>query len=469
MRIRAYGLAIVSVAVATAITALIYRGIQPSVGLLFFPAVVLPAIYGGYGPALLSTVLSTLALAYFLIPPIYPFIPFADAIRLSAFVVVAVSTAWLSAGRRRAEEAQRRSLGELQGALATLRKVSGWPDVIGTDTGASLSRMLAHAASVVGAKHAVVGWESDDEPWLYVADGRQAHDIVTKHGPGGLQTVVADRYGARELVSAAFQTEHLNGRVFFADIESAAPDLTVAVELVAREVGNSLEQLYVAERLRQLAVREDRIRLARDLHDGVLQSLTGIRLELQAIADERGMPVSAHDRLLGIERALATEQRELRRFIEEMKPSATAPVRSGTIANRLDEMCTRLSAEWKAPIVLRVTPTDLGLPQNIEQAVPLMMHEAIVNALKHAHPSRVAVTVDASQKELTITVADDGRGFPFRGRLEHTQLVDANVGPASLRDRVTALDGRMSVESSPAGSRVEFVLPIAASRPDVRV
>src|SRR5215471_8762110 len=114
MRIRAYGLAIASVAAATAITALIYRGIQPSVGLLFFPAVVLPAIYGGYGPALLSTVLSTLALAYFLIPPIYPFIPFADAIRLAAFVVVAVSTAWLSAGRRRAEEAQRRSLAELE-------------------------------------------------------------------------------------------------------------------------------------------------------------------------------------------------------------------------------------------------------------------------------------------------------------------------------------------------------------------
>ena len=47
MRIRAYGLAIASVAAATAITALIYRGIQPSVGLLFFPAVALSAIYGG--------------------------------------------------------------------------------------------------------------------------------------------------------------------------------------------------------------------------------------------------------------------------------------------------------------------------------------------------------------------------------------------------------------------------------------
>jgi signal transduction histidine kinase len=52
--------------------------------------------------------------------------------------------------------------------------------------------------------------------------------------------------------------------------------------------------------------------------------------------------------------------------------------------------------------------------------------------------------------------------FPFKGRLDHEQLIEEKAGPASLRERVTALDGRMSVESSTTGSRVEFVLPVAA-------
>jgi signal transduction histidine kinase len=458
----AYGLAVVAVIIATVTTMILYPWIQPSVSLLFFPAIVLPAMYGGYGPALVATVLSTASLAYFLVPPLYSFdIGIDDAIRLAVFVLVAVSTAWLSSGRREAEAAQRRSVKDLQSAVTTLRKVSGWPVLIGVDTTASLQRMLAHAAAVVDARGAVAGWESEDEPWLYVADSSFANG-VTKHAQADLAELVADRYASLKLVSAAFRTEHLSGSVFLVDASSTATDLTAAVELVAREVGNSLDQLYVAERLRQLAVREDRLRLSRDLHDGVLQSLTGIRLELQAIAEGEHVPSEAHARLLAIERALAIEQRELRMFIEELKPGSTAPVRSGRIAQQLEDMCARLSAEWKAPITLRIEPRELALAQTIEQAIRLMVHEAIVNALKHAHPSRVAVTVDASEQELRIAVADDGRGFSFRGRFDHEKLIASNLGPASLRDRVTALDGRLTVESSAAGSRVEFVLPVAA-------
>jgi signal transduction histidine kinase len=458
----AYAIAVVTVVVAAAVTFFIYPVIEPSISLLFFPAIVIPAMYGGYGPALLSTILSTLALAFFFVPPRYSFdIGVDDAVRLAVFVVIAVATAWLSSGRRRAEDAQRRSVQDLQNAITTLRKVSGWPVLIGVDTAASIGRMLTHAGNIVGAKHAIAGWESGDEPWLYVADPARAGDVVSKHAPGDLQAVISERYGARGLVSAAFQTEHVSGRVFFADVETAPTDLSAAVDLVAREVGNSLDHLYVADRLRELAIREDRLKVSRDLHDGVLQSLTGIRLELQAIAADREIPSPTHDRLLALERALAIEQRELRIFIEELKPAATAPVRSGPIGQRLEDMCARLSAEWKTPITLRVMPPELALSQTVDQAIRLMVHEAIVNALRHAHPSRVAVTVDGGETELRIAIADDGRGFPFRGRLDHKRLVEANAGPASLRDRVTALDGKMSVESTAAGSRVEFVLPVA--------
>jgi signal transduction histidine kinase len=87
-----------------------------------------------------------------------------------------------------------------------------------------------------------------------------------------------------------------------------------------------------------------------------------------------------------------------------------------------------------------------------------MVHEAIVNALKHGEPSRVAVTVDSTDGQITVIVADDGQGFPFRGRYDHKALAEMQSGPKSLLERVTSLGGRLSIESTDAGSRVEMIL-----------
>jgi len=124
-------------------------------------------------------------------------------------------------------------------------------------------------------------------------------------------------------------------------------------------------------------------------------------------------------------------------------------------------MRRRLGVEWKIPIAITVTPSTTSLPQTEFRALRLMVHEAVVNALKHARPSHVSVAVlagDANQVKILVT--DDGYGFPFNGRLDHDALTRSQAGPKSLRERVTALGGRMAVESSAAGSSVEIMLPI---------
>lgn len=103
-----------------------------------------------------------------------------------------------------------------------------------------------------------------------------------------------------------------SGRLFFNGIDGAAPEIIPLTEVVAREVGNSLERLH--------------------LHDGVLQSLTGIRFRLQALADEPDAPSSMRDRLLAVERAIAIEQRELRLFIEDLSPVPRRRAAGGTVA-----------------------------------------------------------------------------------------------------------------------------------------
>src|SRR5204863_9973279 len=130
------------------------------------------------------TVVSTFALAFFFVPPRYSLeIGADDWIRLAAFAGVAVATSALSAARRRAQEAQRRALDELHAALTTLRKVSGWPTFVGAGLAAGTRRLLAHAAAVVGCLRVVAAWESEDEPWLYVAESDGASPTIGRIAP----------------------------------------------------------------------------------------------------------------------------------------------------------------------------------------------------------------------------------------------------------------------------------------------
>jgi signal transduction histidine kinase len=330
-RQRSYAAAVAAVALATIATQLGRPVLGPSISVFFFPAIVWSAIYGGYGPALLATVLSAVCAASFFVPPQRSMdIGFDDAVRLAVFGGVGMSIAGLSAARRAAVEAERKS------------------------------------AEVI------------------------------------------------------------------------------------------------AEQQRELAIREDRARVSRDLHDGILQGLTGIRLELHDIAEVASTVPPLHDRLLAAERALALEQRELRRLIDELKPRQPAAA-ADTVDAALQRRVSRLSVEWKTPIAVHVMPSDLVVAPDLEQAIGLMCQEATINALKHARPTRVSITLTASGGELRLTVVDDGRGFPFSGRFEHEALEKDNLGPVTLRERAAQLRGRLTLESGPHGSRVEIALPLTAA------
>ena len=382
-------------------------------------------------------------------------------------------------------------------------RLARWPSASGVDGRDGLSRVFDHAAQIVGAGRLLVAWEMGDEPWLHLAAWSAAGMTITRHGPGEFNPllppeladavvlcntaraerncVFVDRTGAHVrwnglpvhpglarrldgagLLSAPITSERLAGRVFFTDLTAPTAELMTMAGVVAREIGTSLEQVSLAEQLQDIAVSEQRLRVARDLHDGVLQSLTGIRLELQDVAAALGTDSadSQRIRLLAIERTLAIEQRELRMFIDSLKPRAGVTVDNALLL-ALDALKERIALEWKVPVTIRVGPRVAAVPDVIEQAIPPMVHEAVVNALKHGDPSRVRVDLDVDNGTLRIIVADDGHGFPFRGRYDHAALAEAHLGPASLRDRAASLGGTLTIDSEGSGSRVEIALPVS--------
>ena len=353
-------------------------------------------------------------------------------------------------------------LGQHEGRLRRdLERLAHWPSSTGS-LGDVLNRVLGHAAATVGAGRARLAWERDDEPWTHVAAWSAGTLTLARYGPGEHEVApVSAEDGA---VSAAFTTEHVSGQVSFSDLQAPTAELMLLTEVVTREIGNSIEQLSISEHLRELAVGEQRLQVARDLHDGVLQSLTGIRLELQDVAADTSVAsTEQRDRLRGIERALAMEQRELRLFIEHLKPHVESPMEDHELMRTLDALRERVALEWKVPLTIRVAPQVASVPAAIGRAVPPMVHEAVVNALKHGEPSRIWVDVEAHDDVLHIVVGDDGHGFPFRGRYDHTALERGALGPASLRDRTASLGGRLTIESEGTGSRVEIALPIGAA------
>jgi signal transduction histidine kinase len=376
---------------------------------------------------------------------------------------------------------------------AEIERLARWPAVADVDPAVVSDRILGHAATIVGARRALAVWDGGEEPWVYVASwNAPTSGLLKPVVPHGLQRaafwsadpqtqtivrvansrVVSEEWAAPihgvllpyigpfGVVSAPFETARLAGRVFFSDVGTPAPEMIPLTEVVAREIGATIDQMYAARQQRSIAAGEERIRVARDLHDGVLQSLTGVRLELQAMAASAASdpPEKTHDRLLAIERALAIEQRELRFFIEDLKPAAMAIGRH-SLEEALTRVRERIAMEWKVPVLVRVAP-QTSLPYDLGQSIALMVHEAVVNALKHADPSRVSVDVHTENGAIRIVVADDGRGFTFQGRYDHRTLAGMNACPRSLRERIESLGGELIIESGRTGSRVEITVPL---------
>jgi len=383
-----------------------------------------------------------------------------------------------------------------------IERLARWPVPAGKSAERAIAECLEHGTGILSAQRALVVWEVAEEPGVQIASwsksgltlARQSPDgvlpmlpetindmiflsagsidadaVILVNEPGGhlaerkglpLSPAILELLHGEGLASSAFQADTVTGRVFFTGLGAPTAEIVPLTDVVARAIGWSLEQIQLTGRLQAIGASEERIRLARDLHDGVLQSLTGVRLELRALQTS----VEQHDesavgRLHALERALAMEQRELRYFINGLKPAA--PPRDDqvdSLAARLDDLGQRIALEWKTPVSIRVAPGAATSSTAVAQAVPLMVHEAVVNAMKHARPTRVAVNVEETDGHLRIVVRDDGCGFGFNGRQDHQTLHRSSRAPRSLYDRVTALGGQMSIDSTPEGSQVEMLL-----------
>ena len=232
------------------------------------------------------------------------------------------------------------------------------------------------------------------------------------------------------------------------------------------QIGVAVENAQLYERAQQAAVMEERRRMARELHDSVTQSLHGSTL--MAKAAQRLAEAGDLERTKGYLSRLGeiSQQalKEMRLLVYELRPLALAEVTLvEALQQRLDAVERRAGVEVKL-----VVDDSLDLPAAIEEALYRIAQEALNNALQHASPTSVVVSIhltgEPQEQQVILEVADDGVGF------NNSALGDqGGIGLASMKERAENLGGYLTIHSNPGeGTQVQVTLELQSAMSDLR-
>jgi len=201
----------------------------------------------------------------------------------------------------------------------------------------------------------------------------------------------------------------------------------------------------------------ERRRLARELHDRIGQNISTLNLNLQMLRGELPAEVQtqAKGRLDDCESLLHYTGQLVRDIMNDLRPPGLDEL---GLLTALHEYARYVTKRSRVPVTVKGIEPTPRLPLAIETTLFRVAQEALGNAVKHAQASEVVVTLEADNGGVTLTVADNGRGFD-----SSAPLPLGHLGIIGMRERAEAVGGRLQVESAPrAGTRVIVAAPRAA-------
>lgn len=230
------------------------------------------------------------------------------------------------------------------------------------------------------------------------------------------------------------------GNLYLADKEEGfTEEDETLVEFLAVTAGSAVSTLRLQERLRRAALLEERERIARDLHDSIIQDLFAVGLSIQAQVNHID-PVQeeVRRRLDEAVEKLDETISALRRFIFDLRPPVWA---RPSLRQELADLVGQLAGPYPARVSLDFScPPDL-IPPHLGDELTALVKEALSNALRHSGARDIDVRVDGDQVRLVVSVADDGAGFePSRVR--------RGLGLANMAARVEAAGGAFTLDTA---------------------
>jgi signal transduction histidine kinase len=233
------------------------------------------------------------------------------------------------------------------------------------------------------------------------------------------------------------------------------------VELFARHAGIAIDNAHLHAQAGRLAVAEERDRIGRDLHDGIIQSLYAVGLSLEDVPD---LMVEAPDEATGrVDTAIESINlaiRDIRNFIYGLRPEAV----DGTqVAAGLAALAEEVRHGGLVDVVAELDPAaDPGLDAAGGAELLNLVREALSNAVRHGHARRISIELSGTAAGSTLEIVDDGDGFD-----PALEVGAAHHGLANMRARAATIGGRLDIRSAPGdGTRVIVELPRSAPNPE---
>jgi signal transduction histidine kinase len=201
-------------------------------------------------------------------------------------------------------------------------------------------------------------------------------------------------------------------------------------------------------------IAQERARLMRELHDSLLQGFAGVVYQLEAVA--RQFETAPHISKQRLERAIEQADHSLleaRRTILSMRLPA---LENSTLPEALSAIATQLTEDTSIAVWLEVKGRVQQLPYDQQANVYLIGREAMTNSVNHARASRVVAALAYSNKELRLTVHDDGSGFDPQA----VTAKEDHWGMRGMRERAESIGAAFMLDAAPGrGTRIEVVVP----------
>lgn len=271
----------------------------------------------------------------------------------------------------------------------------------------------------------------------------------------------AELHPFQTLAVASFSfAGELSGRVFFfePDFTSGTEEELIFLQDLVRQITPAVYNLYLLRRLRSRAGAAERARLVRELHDGAVQSLIGVEMQVDVLRRHSPDGDSITAELERIQGLLREEVLKLRELMQEMK---STEVDARRLPGFLRDTVQRFQRETGINAQFVMEAGDITLAQPVCRELARIAQEALVNVRKHSGAKRVVVQLLQEDTRWRLTIEDDGDGFPFAGTIAQAELDLSGRAPAIIRERVRLIQGELTIESKPGkGSKVEISVPL---------
>jgi signal transduction histidine kinase len=233
-------------------------------------------------------------------------------------------------------------------------------------------------------------------------------------------------------------------------------ELRFLLDLV-RQVGPAIYNVYLLHRLRRRASAAERARFARELHDGAVQSLIAVEMQVDVLRRQAVADKLINSELGRIQTLLREEVLKLRELMQQMK---AIDVDAQRLLPLLRDTVERFQRETGINARFVTDLEELDMPQRVCRELLRIVQEGLVNVRKHSGARHALVRLISSGDNWNLTVEDDGKGLSFSGRYNQEQMQEAGKGPMIIQERVRLIDGQLTVESTPGqGTRLEVTVP----------